>query len=466
MKRFNFLKKLANTPPCGFRGASRVLGLVLVLLTLGVGNAWGADPVVNSVIFEENFGNWGANQTDFSKCTALSNYTKIGTVCWVSSDKSGVSFSTDGNAKGTTSSGGNCTSGHIWVVKNSTGYFTISGIPLYTSNGVKKVKVTWSQGGGSSMTCTYAFDGGSTWNNAGSTSSAGATVPASPTEITVTGHSTIALKFTRTSTNTNLRIDNIKITVTEVAASSFTVTYDGNGNTGGTVPTDATAYSSGATVTVKGNTGSLVKTNYAFGGWNTNDAGTGTDRAVGSTFSITANTTLYAKWIPTYTVTYNGNGNTSGSVPTDATKYQTGTTVTVKDNTGSLAKSGWTFAGWNKNNTGTGTNYAAGSGTFSISANTTLYAKWTRTVTWSVNGATNVYSASTVTYNPSGSKVSSLPTAPNPASYCGDKFVGWTTDAEYVHGTSPLFTTAAGSPDLNSITTDVIFYAVFADYDE
>lgn len=183
-------------------------------------------------------------------------------------------------------------------------------------------------------------------------------------------------------------------------------------------------------------------------------------------FFINSISVVYASGPTTYTVTYYGNGNTGGSVPTDATKYNTGTTVTVKDNTGSLAKSGWTFAGWNKNNTGTGTNYAAGSGTFSISANTTLYAKWTRTVTWSVNGATNVYSASTVTYNPSGSKVSSLPTAPNPASYCGDKFVGWTTDAEYVHGTSPLFTTAASSPDLNSITTDVIFYAVFADYDE
>ena len=44
MKIFNFLKKMANTPPCGFRGASRFLGLVLVLLTIGVGQVWGADP--------------------------------------------------------------------------------------------------------------------------------------------------------------------------------------------------------------------------------------------------------------------------------------------------------------------------------------------------------------------------------------------------------------------------------------
>jgi hypothetical protein len=62
-----------------------------------------------------------------------------------------------------------------------------------------------------------------------------------------------------------------------------------------------------------------------------------------------------------------------------------------------------------------------------------------------------------------GSHISKLPTAPDPGDYCGDKFVGWTTDAEYVHGTSPLYTTASGFPNA---TGAQIFYAVFADYDE
>ncbi|MBQ0008691.1 MAG: InlB B-repeat-containing protein [Firmicutes bacterium] len=77
---------------------------------------------------------------------------------------------------------------------------------------------------------------------------------------------------------------------------TYSVTYDGNGNTGGSVPTDSTSYSSGASVTVKGNTGSLVKTGYTFAGWNTQADGNGTDRAAGGTFNITSNTTLYAKW--------------------------------------------------------------------------------------------------------------------------------------------------------------------------
>ena len=76
-------------------------------------------------------------------------------------------------------------------------------------------------------------------------------------------------------------------------------------------------------------------------------------------------------------VTYDGNGNTGGSVPTDNTNYLSGATVTVKSNSGSLAKTGYTFAGWNTKADGTGTTYAAtGSATFTISASTTLYAKW------------------------------------------------------------------------------------------
>ena len=46
-----------------------------------------------------------------------------------------------------------------------------------------------------------------------------------------------------------------------------TVTYDGKGNTGGTVPVDGSTYVAGDTVTVLGNTGSPVKTGSTFLGW-------------------------------------------------------------------------------------------------------------------------------------------------------------------------------------------------------
>jgi len=84
--------------------------------------------------------------------------------------------------------------------------------------------------------------------------------------------------------------------------------------------------------------------------------------------------------VPTsYTVTYNGNTNTSGNAPTDGSSpYASGTPVAILGNSGSpvLAKTGFTFAGWNTAANGSGTSYSQGS-TFTINTNTTLYAVWT-----------------------------------------------------------------------------------------
>lgn len=95
--------------------------------------------------------------------------------------------------------------------------------------------------------------------------------------------------------------------------------------------------------------------------------------AVGVTASISV---VVVDAAPTHTVTYNGNGNTSGLVPTDNQSYQSGAIVTVKDNTGNLTKTGYTFAGWNTAADGSGTSYNACE-TFAMGAeNVTLHAKW------------------------------------------------------------------------------------------
>ena len=85
-----------------------------------------------------------------------------------------------------------------------------------------------------------------------------------------------------------------------ISGTAYTVTYNGNGSTGGAVPIDASSpYASGATVTVKANTGALIKSGYSFTGWNTLADGSGTTYAASgsATFSIAANTTLYAQWV-------------------------------------------------------------------------------------------------------------------------------------------------------------------------
>ncbi len=91
----------------------------------------------------------------------------------------------------------------------------------------------------------------------------------------------------------------VDLTATAAPASTHTVTYDGNGNTGGSVPTDSSNYIQGATAAVLGDSGSLVKRNFALAGWMTKIDGTGTSYAVGATFRMSPEAvTLYALWVP------------------------------------------------------------------------------------------------------------------------------------------------------------------------
>ena len=78
---------------------------------------------------------------------------------------------------------------------------------------------------------------------------------------------------------------------------SYTLTYDGNGNTGGTAPVDNNLYYSGDGAIASQNSGNLVKTASTFSGWNTQSNGLGTDIAVGQYITVTGDTTLYAKWL-------------------------------------------------------------------------------------------------------------------------------------------------------------------------
>lgn len=204
------------------------------------------------------------------------------------------------------------------------------------------------------------------------------------------------------SSSYSIANSNSKPVVPPTKIVKYTITYNGNTNTNGNVPIDRFRYTSGLTVTVLGNSGLLEKIGFTFDGWNTQSNGSGISYSQGSTFTINANTTLYAIWTPivltTYTVTYNGNVNTSGNVPIDTSSpYTSGSTVTVLGNSGSLVKTGFNFAGWNTQENGSGTSYSQGT-TFTINADTILYAVWTQnplpsapTALSSVGGNTEAY---------------------------------------------------------------------------
>ena len=79
--------------------------------------------------------------------------------------------------------------------------------------------------------------------------------------------------------------------------------------------------------------------------------------------------------VPTYAVTYDANGATGGTVPTSQTKTN-GISLTLAANSGSLVRTGYTFAGWNTAADGSGTTYAVGAA-YTADAAVDLYAKWT-----------------------------------------------------------------------------------------
>jgi uncharacterized repeat protein (TIGR02543 family) len=77
----------------------------------------------------------------------------------------------------------------------------------------------------------------------------------------------------------------------------YTITYNGNSNTGGAVPIDPTSYKTTDTATVLGNTGSLVRAGYTFAGWNTAANGSGSGYNAGDTFTmVNSSIMLYAQW--------------------------------------------------------------------------------------------------------------------------------------------------------------------------
>jgi uncharacterized repeat protein (TIGR02543 family) len=157
-----------------------------------------------------------------------------------------------------------------------------------------------------------------------------------------------------------------------------------------------------------------IKTGSTFSGWYSNSELTNIfDFAT----VITANTTLYAKWVPDWVVTFANNGGSSV-----VTQYVApGGTATQPDP--APTKTGSTFAGWYSNSELTNIfNFAT-----VITADTTLYAKWTinsYTLTYSadLNGTVEGTTPQTITYGGNGTAVTAKPNS-------GYQFVKWSDNS-------------------------------------
>ncbi len=197
---------------------------------------------------------------------------------------------------------------------------------------------------------------------------------------------------------------------------TFTVTYHGNGNTGGTAPLDATNYAPGGTVTVMG-PGSLVKAGFTFGGWVTAYE---SYFEAGNTFGIYRDENLIAQWIPNHTVTYHGNGNTGGTAPVDSTSYEHTGLVTVMG-PGTLTKDGFTFAGWKT----AFDSYFYPEGTFNIYRDENLYAQWTTQNVYTVTFDLDEKGTSSDTLVFAGKHLNDTIAIPVVTANVGWTFTGW-----------------------------------------
>ena len=243
--------------------------LVAVLCALFTGSAWATDPDYTFTLASGDF-------------TTSAHQKESGALTWTVSYGTGIteSYGWD-NSYGFKFGSGNSSYPTAFTLTSSS-----------VSSKIKKVVVTANVN--SKKSCKLDVTVGSTTYGSQATIN---TKSNDTWEFEVADASTVngAVELNFSSNTGPLYLKQIDIYYYS-SPTTFSVTYNGNGNTSGTVPTDATAYASGATVTVLGNTGSLAKTGYTFGGWNTQADGLGTDRAVGSTFQISAATTLYAKW--------------------------------------------------------------------------------------------------------------------------------------------------------------------------
>lgn len=204
-------------------------------------------------------------------------------------------------------------------------------------------------------------------------------------------------------------------------AQSYTVSFDANGGSTATASKEVTYGSTYGTLPA------ATRTGYDFAGWYT-EKEAGTAIIADNTVSITADTTLYARWTAKqFTVSFDTNKGAGSSTPTVVNSIN----VTYDDSYGNLpvtGRTGYDFSGW----------YTASSGGTRVTADTkvtlteyqTLYAQWTANtykVTFKANGGSFADSTTersvTQTYDSNYKLPGETPTR------AGYAFEGWYTSS-------------------------------------
>ena len=244
------------------------------------------------------------------------------------------------------------------------------------------------------------------------------------------------------------------ITITPIFLPAFQVTLVKNG---GTVEEgyDVTQYFF-AEETALPTAEHFKKTGYTFDGWFDNDQYEGNPVTV-ITRGTSGDKTYYANWTPnTYSVKFNGNGSTSGSMSDQSFTYGVAQNLTANG----FEKTGHTFNVWNTVATPTtevpGTTYANQANVKDLTSEKdgvfNLYAQWTAntyTVTLNTNGGTIAEGKNVTSYTYGvGATLPAVTSEAADITRTGYTFGGW-YDNEQCTGTA---VTAISTTDLGNKT--------------
>ena len=201
------------------------------------------------------------------------------------------------------------------------------------------------------------------------------------------------------------------------------LTYDGNGATGG--KTDPQNGVTDQKVNVRQN--GFTRDGYAFTGWNTQPDGRGQAWAPNAVWTLHGTGVLYARWRGNQQVLkYYGNGATGGS--TAQQEGRTGDVIDTRAN--GFTRDGYEFVEWNTKPDGTGDHY--GKGTNGIAKWTMLPAGNDLYAIWQANPANIQYrddwGATGSTPDTTGVTGQNVTIAQNGFTRPGYTFTGWARD--------------------------------------
>lgn len=429
--------------------------ICLCMLTIGVGNAWGADLTTSWTASSGGLGSGIGSGTIY---TTTSGTSTTQSWSYTRTLRSGTSY---------TGWSSNC----IQLGKSG----GVENLTLSTSNipgTIKSVSVECSSYKGNHKVAITV----------GGTSYLASTATASWTTVNAksgTGTSSGEIVISFTDGTRALYIKSITVVYNNDGGGStktLTLTDPVSSHSGaGSVSANATSFSYTTTPSYTGYKVEGFYASYASSTFSTKVANG--DRSFvanvsnwtgeGGAYTKGSDATLYIKWqAKQAAITFDKNDGTGGDNGTTATYGSAMPTVTVPTRTG------YDFDGYydaETDDNGSGNKYYNSDGTSAANWNkdteaaTTLYAKWTvktLNITWSVNG--NSWSEGTpspsVTY---GSKIATFPTSPAAGQCDGSKeFVGWTlTPIVGTTNTKPTFV----SPQTTITETgNFTLYAVFA----